>query len=181
MKYSLATMTCYQKYMETTRLLYLMITITAPVQKIMNINKDLLVKYLLVTIHPDIVFRLTKEIFLANPENKKQFIAALKNILQNKGIPCIQAKDDADILIVKAALEKSVYQSVVNVVAEDIDVLVLLVHHCNTNYKAEFYFSCKTDSYNVKYICESLESCILDTLLFSYTWTGCDSVSYCLS
>ena len=121
--------------------------------------------------------RLTKEIFLTDPENKKQFIAALKNFLQNKGIPCIQAKDDTDILIVKTALGKSVDHSVVNVVAEDTDVLVLLVHHCDTNYKAEFYFSCKTDSYNVKYIRESLESGILDTLLFSYTWNGCDTVS----
>ena len=130
-----------------------MITITAPCTKDHDHKRRSIGKISpLVTIHPDIVFRLTKEIFLANPENKKQFIAALKNFLQNKGITCIHAKDDADIVILKTALEKSVDHSVVNVVAEDTDVLVLLVHHCNINYKAEFYVSCKTGSYNVKYI-----------------------------
>ena len=131
----------------------------------------------LISIHPDIVFRSVKENFLANFENKKIFIKASKVFLEDKGIQCNQAKDDADTLIVKRALESSVDHSIINVVAEDTDVLVLLVHHIDTSYEAEFYFTCKTGSYNIKDIRKKLEPNVLDTLLFSYAWTGCDTVS----
>ena len=78
-----------QKYIAAIRLLFSMIIVTVPVQKIMN-TKDLLVKYVLVTICP------VRENFLANSENKKQFINASNQFLENDRIPCIWAKEDTD-------------------------------------------------------------------------------------
>jgi hypothetical protein len=69
--------------------------------------------------------------FLANDKNKAAFVMFIKSYLINAGHTVHQAKDDADTLIVKTALNlaKRTIKQPVTVVANDTDMLVLLVFH----------------------------------------------------
>ena len=67
--------------------------------------------------------------FLANQENKKSFIDLLTKCLRDAGHSVHQASDDADTLLVHTALQCARQQRPVVVVANDTDVLVLLIYH----------------------------------------------------
>lgn len=69
---------------------------------------------------------MKQEDFLSNPTNKTNLISLLETKLQEKGIHVLQATDDADVLIVKTAVEQFTYDSV-TVVGEDVDLAVLLI------------------------------------------------------
>ena len=66
----------------------------------------------------------TQDKFLSNINNKKRLISMLANYLAKENILVKQDIDDADLLIVKTAIEHC-FKNVV-VVADDIDILVLL-------------------------------------------------------
>ena len=68
-----------------------------------------------------------KDAFLANTENKKRFIAMLQRHLSESGCSTLQAKGDADVLIVKTAIDSAVTHP--TVLVDDTDPLVLLCHH----------------------------------------------------
>ncbi|KAK3750311.1 hypothetical protein QZH41_001771 [Actinostola sp. cb2023] len=55
----------------------------------------------------DMIVSLKKKDFLANEENKQKFINLLSEKLLNAGCNVIQAPDDADLLIVKTAVESA--------------------------------------------------------------------------
>ncbi|CAC5405805.1 unnamed protein product [Mytilus coruscus] len=57
--------------------------------------------------------RIKKETFLLNQSNKQRFVEILMDTFQEHSIEAIQAKEDADLLIVKTAVEKSNRQEVV--------------------------------------------------------------------
>ncbi|CAC5379383.1 unnamed protein product [Mytilus coruscus] len=79
------------------------------------------------------LFKSKKEIFLANGENKQNFINMLSNKIDNEGFITHQAVDDADVLIPSTAVR---YASCFpTVVVEDTDVLILLLFHAEENYK----------------------------------------------
>lgn len=67
----------------------------------------------------------TKDKFLGNSKNKNRFINLLCKKLAENNFQWSQAESDADRLIVQSALDCSSLHVVV--VAEDIDVLVLLM------------------------------------------------------
>src|SRR6218665_3750497 len=67
--------------------------------------------------------------FLANGHNKTQLIVFLSQHLIEDNHEVIQSANDADTEIVKVAIALAKTGKVVTVVAEDTDVLVLLVHH----------------------------------------------------
>ena len=69
-----------------------------------------------------------QEAFLANKHNKMAFIDVLSSHLQQAGINTHQAQGDADTDIVAVALQCASRGNVV-VLAEDTDILVLLLHH----------------------------------------------------
>jgi len=71
----------------------------------------------------------SQQLFLANSSDKSQFIALLGRRLSEDVHTVHYAPDDADTLIVKSALEVAEQQQPVTVVAENTDILVLLVHH----------------------------------------------------
>ena len=83
---------------------------------------------------PDVVFDEGKpcifqqSAFLANEMNKKYFVNALISHLNEAGHEMYQALNDADTLIVKTALAIATTEAV-TVVANDTDVLVLLIYH----------------------------------------------------
>ena len=66
-----------------------------------------------------------KDTFLANTESKKRFIAMLQRHLSESGCRTLQAEGEADVLIVKTAVDSAVTHPTV-LVGDDTDLLVLL-------------------------------------------------------
>ena len=83
---------------------------------------------------PELTISCDREVFLANEKNKGALIMIMSAEMANQNILVCQAKDDADTLIVKTAMDlvTSVNTPVV-VVAQDTDILVLLCHHWPSN------------------------------------------------
>jgi hypothetical protein len=81
-----------------------------------------------VTLSNITTFNSKKELFLANTDNKKQFIALLGQSLEQNGCTVLYARGDADTLIAKTAIDKSLHGPVA-VIGEDTDLLVLLIHY----------------------------------------------------
>ena len=75
--------------------------------------------------------RVNQQAFLANEKNKSQFIQLLCKYLEANSHVTKQSRDDADCMIVKCALQRATEGNVVTVVAEDTDILVLLMYHWN--------------------------------------------------
>ena len=71
-----------------------------------------------------------QETFLRNHVNKDQFIKLLCQKLLQSGINTLQSKGNADVLIIKKAIEE-VTKKDVDVVAEGTDILILLIYHWN--------------------------------------------------
>jgi len=66
---------------------------------------------------------------MMNSHNKRLFIQLLATRLQQHHYTVLHAVDDVDKLIVKTALDFCVNAEPVTVVADDTDILVLLIHH----------------------------------------------------
>ena len=76
----------------------------------------------------DLRLQIKKEKFLANRENKQRFINVLSKELEKAGCCCFQASEDADLMIVKTALNSSNKIDTI-LTGEDTDLLVLLCYH----------------------------------------------------
>jgi len=80
--------------------------------------------------------------FLANATNKSKFTDLLKLALGDAGCETVQAAGDADTAIVSAALEIAASRHcAVSVVAEDTDILVMLVHHVVPSMSTVYFVS----------------------------------------
>ena len=66
---------------------------------------------------------LKKDTFLANPKNKQRFINTLSRFLQEDNCPTFHAEGDADVLIVKTAVESARERNTV-LVGDDTAVLL---------------------------------------------------------
>ena len=80
---------------------------------------------------------IKKEIFLANRKNKQRFINILGQKSEDAGCTVQHAVDDADVLIVKKAVELSETTDTI-LVCEDKDLLLLLLHHTGHNIRKIF-------------------------------------------
>ena len=60
----------------------------------------------------EVELQCDKDIFLSNPVNKQNFIDLLSKNLLKKGIAVTQCKKDADVSIIKCAMEKAMKNSV---------------------------------------------------------------------
>jgi len=115
--------------------------------------------------------------FLCNDANKSEFIALLTEVLQSLSFLVYQAQDDADTMIVKVAMEFALAKEAINVIANDTDVLVMLVYH----YKPEMgdiYMTARTSQfvYSVGDLTRSLGSAA-QHLLAIHAVSGCDTAS----
>ena len=88
-----------------------------------------------------------KEIFLSNERNKSQFIALVSRHLEANSFIVNQCPGDADTAIVSTALEYAAHGTEVNLVADDTDVLVLLMHHWKEHMADEYYFIQKRENH----------------------------------
>ena len=75
----------------------------------------------------------TREAFLCNTNNKKQFIKLLCQKLLDHGITNSVSVGDADVLIVKTAVEYAKDYEKVVVASDNTDILIMLIHHFHLN------------------------------------------------
>jgi len=122
--------------------------------------------------------------FMMNTHNKSLFIRMLAAQLQQHQYTVRHAVDDADTLIVKTALEFCVHAEPVTVVADDTDILVLLVHHFNQS-MADLYMlsatggqKAKTASpISIRDLCCAVGSRLAEQLPVIHAISGCDTTS----
>lgn len=83
---------------------------------------------------------VNQETFLSNEGNKAQFILLLSRYLESDAQTVHNSTGDADTMIVACALQMAMEgNKEVYVVADDTDVLILLMHHW-TEAMADVYF-----------------------------------------
>ena len=122
--------------------------------------------------------------FLSNKKNKMQFIRLLGAALEEVGHHVTHSQGDADTLIVSTALDIAKCGRKVTVVADDTDVLVLLMYHWN-NEMADIFFQSeakkdKTNTvplYSIEDLTLSLGNTLKVLILFIHAWSGCDTTS----
>eukprot|EP00794_Sanderia_malayensis_P018452 gene18452-20301_t len=122
--------------------------------------------------------------FLLNNNNKMQFIQLLGKALERVGHHVVYSNGDADTLIASTALEFCALGSTVSVVADDTDVLILLLYHWNDKMAGIFFYSeAKRDKNNIvplhsiKDISVSLGNNLKVLILFIHAWSVCDTTS----
>ena len=126
----------------------------------------------------DMELKIAQEKFLSNNKNKSRFITLLKKKLSDNNISCMQAKGDADRLIIETALD--IQSSNVAVVSEDIDVLVILTALCPSNKEIYFIKPSKQNVLQKIYSSKSLYNKFPNCqpyILFLHAFTGCDTTS----
>ena len=90
-----------------------------------------------------------QEVFLTNEKNKHQFILLISQYLKDDGQVVHQSTRDADTMIVQCALQYAIEGSEVNVVADDTDVLELLMYHWKQNMLSIYFLSEAGKSLNI--------------------------------
>jgi 5'-3' exonuclease len=122
--------------------------------------------------------------FLNNYKNKERFIKHLANTLQANGFEVILCPSDADTTIVKTALE--IVGESVTVLADDTDIMILLIHHvyfkyCDCNIFLKNMTTHKDAGERVKYsindIIASCDEIHIESILFAHAFTGSDTTS----
>lgn len=74
----------------------------------------------------------SREEFLSNTKNKEQLIKLLTSHFVTQGHKVLNCEEDADTHIMRAALDVACRKENVTVVAEDTDILVMLLYFWNT-------------------------------------------------
>jgi len=120
--------------------------------------------------------------FLANENNKEAFVLLLIDHLQAAGITVNQALNDADTLIAETALEIAASVGPVTVVADDTDVLILLIHHFRPSMSDIFMLSVlssrrsgRTLVMSIRQLTSKLGDSIVRRLLTIHAVSGCDT------
>jgi hypothetical protein len=129
-----------------------------------------------------------QEPFLANMINKNGFIQVLMEHLRNIGVTVMQADGDADTLIVHEALQSAVrFKAPVAVLAEDTDILALMLHHSKPN-EHDVYLVClpKTTRnqqrsegkvIRIRDLQTEIGSDGCEVILVAHAYGGCDTTS----
>ena len=93
-----------------------------------------------IDVKASIIFQHNQQEFLANEQNKSKFITLLSRHLQGYGHVVDQSLNDADTLIVKRALQSARADQSTVVVADNTDIVVLLLHHYHKDEMANIFF-----------------------------------------
>ena len=129
-------------------------------------------------------FKTKKEQFLSNSENKQELIFMLSRFLEANGCKTVHAPSDADVLIVKTAVECAENREVV-VIGEDTDLLVLLCYHTSLEVNKIFFKSEPKQRlsskslrvWDIKKTKQLLGPNVCHILPFIHALTGCDTTS----
>ncbi len=124
-----------------------------------------------------------KDVFLSNDRNKHAFLLMLGEKLQQSGCTVHHATADADLLIVKTALE-CVMTSDTVVIGDDTDLLILLCYHSDPHSTNTVYLkpqqkrnNKEKGTWNIKLTREKLGNDICDNILALHALLGCDTTS----
>lgn len=122
-----------------------------------------------------------QEVFLTNQHNKAQFVTLLSKYLHSDSQTVYNSTGDADVLIVSCALQIAIEGHEVNVVADDTDVLILLMHHWNESMADVYFFSESRKQglqvWKIRDLAAKAGKLIISNLLFIHAWSGCDTTS----
>lgn len=125
-------------------------------------------------------FTINRREFLLNYTNKHAFILSLCSALAENGINIIHAEGDADLLIVKTALEKAKYHPTV-IVGEDVDLLILALHYFSNHKELFVTYERKGNNRTVEIWniakAKSILNDICNGLLVIHAISGCDNTS----
>lgn len=117
--------------------------------------------------------------FLSNDTNKRRLIDLLRVKFESEGIETRQAPVDADVLIVTTALELSRPDNSVIIVAEDIDILVILAARVPPS-TILYFMKPGKGSTKQQLFCTTrfnLPPCVQENILFLHAFSGCDTTS----
>ena len=125
-----------------------------------------------------------KAAFLANEKNKQQFIKMLSNHLRAAGhiVEVSTGDADTDIAATALALARSDH---VTVVADDTDVLILLLYHWTSD-MVDIHFRSEAKKIkgtmdvklvDIRSVVSKQNQSILENLLAIHAWSGCDTTS----
>ena len=125
-----------------------------------------------------------QQVFLSNNNNKVQLIDSLANALRSRGHDCIRCEDDADKTIVSKSLEMAGQGYHTIVVADDTDILVLLLNKwtppmsdITLRYEARKGIKKPLEFISVKDTVSLMPEHVCRNLLFIHAWGGCDTTS----
>ncbi len=127
---------------------------------------------------------VNQQTFLSNEKNKSQFISLLSHHLEANSQVVKQSTGNADTMIVACALQFAIEGNEVTVVADDTDILVLLMYHWKEN-MANIHFQSKPKksqrtslfSWNIRDLVTKAGEVLVSHLLFVHVWSGCDTTS----
>ena len=122
--------------------------------------------------------------FLANNNNKSVFITLLSSYL-GRHYAVHQSINDADTLVVHHALQNARLGRNTTVVADDTDILVLLMYHYCKETMSDIHFRSEATKrsklglqvYSIKKAVECNTIEVVRNLLFLHAWSGCDTTS----
>ena len=124
-----------------------------------------------------------KETFLSQDKNKQRFIDMLSERLLDNGIQVRHSDGDADVLIIKTAIEYMQRTNVILVADDDTDIFVLAIHYLGTNDFANSLLlkasssSAKRKLINVTQLRSLLHPDICSSILLIHAYMGCDTTS----
>ena len=126
----------------------------------------------------------SRKAFLANIDSKDRLIKLLCTRLERERFVAVQSNGDADISIVKTALEYAETGRCVVVMAEDTDILVLMMSHWRDGLGELFLGTEKKEKRrrHSKLLYWSMRDLLStqqyqEALLFAHAWSGCDTTS----
>jgi len=127
---------------------------------------------------PTMPLRSKKENFLSNSDNKQNFIDLLCETFKANGIDCVNAPADADVMIAKKGIEHA-RETVVYVIGEDTDLLVLLCHYAERGMNDLYFKSSKEGGkcWHINSVAEALGESICRVLPVVHALCGCDTTS----
>ena len=129
-----------------------------------------------IKIRKDMIPYTTKEKFLSNSSNKSALVSMISTKLSVSSISNICFRDDADTTIVKESLQYSLLGNV-GVVAEDADILIILIYHFDINIHKEIRMLSPKGHYSVNGIVNNLTPDEKLWILFCHSFSACDTVS----
>ena len=121
----------------------------------------------------------TQDRYLSCIENAAEFIKFISNLLRQYDFKVINCSGDADSTIVATSLEFAFQRTgPVNVMADDTDIAIMLMHHWQTDIHDDVYFVQErfNKAWRIQSANQSIED-IKDDLLFLHAWSGCDTTS----
>ena len=134
-----------------------------------------------VTFTENMKVTLKKDNFLANPKNKQRFINMLSRFLQEDNCPTYHTEGDADVLIVKTAVESARERNTV-LVGDNTDLLVLLCFYTRSDsfglyFKPEPTANSRRPVWNKK-VKEPLGDDVCHDLFFTPFWDATPLPAY---